>query len=112
MINAQRVRLRSYVVNDRTKLNTINQLAKRAKSALCKQIERKAIKKHQNIWFECGKLRTFVSNQSEKNNLKTFSRVHTDNSPPFKSCKNRKKNRRICLSIGNCKARIRNSVNR
>lgn len=70
MINAQRVRLRSYVVNDRTKLNTKNQLAKRAKSALCKQNERKTKKKHQNIWFVCGNVRTFVSNQSEKNNLK------------------------------------------
>ena len=71
-INAHIVRLRSYVVNDRTKLNTISQLTKRAKSALCNQIERKTKKKHQNIWFVCGKLRTFVSNQSGKNNLKNF----------------------------------------
>ena len=59
MINAQRVRLRSYVVNDRTKLNTIIQLAKRAKSAHCKQNEIKTKKKHQNIWFACGKYSTF-----------------------------------------------------
>lgn len=72
MINAHRVRLRSIVVNNRTKLNTINQLAKRAKSALCKQNEIKARKKHQNIWLVCGKYRKFVSNQSEKNNLKNL----------------------------------------
>ena len=98
-------------INDRTKLNTINQLAKRAKSALCKQNERKTKKKHQNIWFVYGNVRTFVSNQSEKNNLKNFSYVLSHNCPPFKSCKNRKKNRRICLSIGTRKAHIRNSVN-
>ena len=63
MINAQRVRSRSFVVNDRTKLNTINQLTKRAKSALCKQNEIKTKKKHQNIWFVYGNVRTFVSNQ-------------------------------------------------
>lgn len=72
MINAHRVRLRSIVVNYRTKLNTINQLAKRAKSALCKQNEKKARKKQQNIWFEYLKHRKFVSNQSEKNNLKNL----------------------------------------
>ena len=48
-------------------------MIKRAKSALCKQNEKKARKKHQNIWFECGNLRKFVSNQSEKNNLKLLA---------------------------------------
>lgn len=72
MINAQRVRLRSYVVNDRTNLNTIIQHTKRTKSTLCKQNERKTKKKHQNIWFVCRKRRTFVTNQSRKNNLKNL----------------------------------------